>query len=261
MTDKKNVLICIPSFDQKIQLQTISSIIAVRDSLNQAGIGCGMMWLRDSLITRARNKLVSEFLKQKDYTHLFFVDCDIIFQPKEFIRVLLFDEDVVTAPYPLKHEEPIEKGDASAGWCINFALGKYDFKDNKKGFKTVNYAGTGFMCIKRNVFETILQKYPQITYQTDIRAKLNEKIEPESVKGSKEYAFFDCGIQGNGILDDPENTKRYLSEDYYFCSLWKQCGGEIWTDLTSDLKHIGIKNYSREPILKLKYEAETKINE
>ena len=50
----KNVLICIPAFDQKIQLQTISSIINVRDTLMQAKIGCGMMWLRDSLITRKR---------------------------------------------------------------------------------------------------------------------------------------------------------------------------------------------------------------
>ena len=78
-TIKKSVLICIPSFDQKIHLQTISSIISVRDTLNHANIGCGMMWLRDSLVTRARNKLVDAFLKQKDYTHLFFIDADIIF--------------------------------------------------------------------------------------------------------------------------------------------------------------------------------------
>ena len=106
---KKSVLICIPSFDQKISLHTISSIIGVRDTLNASGIGCGMMWLRDSLITRARNKLVNEFLKTDVYTHLFFVDADIIFQPKEFIRVLLFDKDISTAPYPLKHEDKIEE--------------------------------------------------------------------------------------------------------------------------------------------------------
>ena len=249
---KKNVLICIPSFDQKIHLQTISSIIAVRDTLNHAKIGCGMMWLRDSLITRARNKLVAEFLKQEDYTHLFFVDADIIFQPKEFIRVLLFDKDICTAPYPLKNEHPIEKGDASGGWCINFPLGKYDFSDNEKGFKKVNYAGTGFMCIKRNVFIDILKKYPEITYKTDVRANLNNEQEPESVKGSDEFAFFDSGIQGKGVLEDPEKTQRYLSEDFYFCALWRQCGGEIWTDLTSRLKHIGIKDYEREPLVKTK---------
>ena len=60
----KNVLICIPAFDQKIHLETLSSIVSVRDTLIGANIGCGMMWLRDSLITRARNKLVAEFLKQ-----------------------------------------------------------------------------------------------------------------------------------------------------------------------------------------------------
>ena len=254
MKDKKNVLICIPSFDQKIQLQTISAIIGVRDALNGAQIGCGMMWLRDSLVTRARNKLVSEFLKQKDYTHLFFVDADIIFQPQEFIRVLLFDKPIVTAPYPLKHERPIEEGDASKGYCFNFPLGKCDLKDNIKGFKDVNYAGSGFMCIERHVFEILKTEYPQIEYQSDIVAKIDEKYETESVKGTKEYAFFDCGIQGNGILKDEENTKRYLSEDYYFCALWKQLGGEIWTDLTSNLKHIGLKYYEREPIIKLKTE-------
>ena len=70
--NKKNVLICIPSFDQKIHLETISSIISARDMLMRSGIGVGMMWLRDSLITRARNKLVKSFLEQKEYTHLFF---------------------------------------------------------------------------------------------------------------------------------------------------------------------------------------------
>jgi hypothetical protein len=248
----KNVLIGIPSFDQKIHLQTISSIISVRDTLNQAKIGCGMMWLRDSLITRARNKLVSEFLKQKDYTHLFFIDADIIFQPQQFIRVLLFDKPLVSAPYPIKHEAPIEKGDASFGWCMNFPLGKYDLEDNDQGFKKVNYAGTVFMCIERKVFEDIINKYPQIKYKTDIRAKIDDEREKKEVLGNDEYAFFDCGIQGNGILEDKEKTKRYLSEDYYFCALWNQCGGEIWTDLTSELKHIGLKDYSRPPIMKLK---------
>jgi len=248
----KSVLICIPSFDQKIHLQTISSIISVRDTLNQAKIGCGMMWLRDSLITRARNKLVAEFLKQKQYTHLFFIDADIIFEPQQFVRVLLYEQPLTCASYPIKHEAPIEKGDASFGWCMNFPLGKYDLADNDKGFKKVNYAGTGFMCIERKVFEDIIKKYPDIKYKTDVRANIDNKRESMEVLGNEEYAFFDCGIQGKGVLQDKENTQRYLSEDYFFCALWKQCGGEIWCDLTSTLKHIGIKEYTRKPLMKIK---------
>ena len=248
---KKNVLVCIPSFDQKIQLQTISSIINTRDTLLQAQIGIGMMWVRDSLVTRARNKLVSAFLEQKEYTHLFFIDADIVFDPQDFIRVLLFDKPLASAPYPIKHEEKIEEGDASKGWCLNFPIGEVDLSDNDKGFKKVNYAGTGFMCIERIVFETILKKYPSIEYLSDVKANIDNK---RQIDGRKEYAFFDCGIQGQGILEDEEKTQRYLSEDYYFCALWKQCKGEIWSDLTSTLKHIGIKEYTRPPIAKIREE-------
>ena len=72
----------------------------------QAKIGCGMMWIRDSLITRARNKLVTEFLKQDNYTHLFFIDADVTFEPQQFIRVLLYDKPITAAPYPIKNEDP-----------------------------------------------------------------------------------------------------------------------------------------------------------
>ena len=83
---RKEILICIPSFDQKIHLETISSIIAARDILVRSKIYIGMVWLRDSLVTRARNKLVTEFLKQEQFTHLFFVDAEVVFTPEDFIR-------------------------------------------------------------------------------------------------------------------------------------------------------------------------------
>ena len=246
-----NVLICIPSFDTKIHLETITSIIKARDKLARAGIFVGISWVRDSLVTRARNKLITEFLKETDYTHLFFIDADIVFEAEQFIRVLLFDKPITTAPYPIKSDTPIEKGDASFGWCMNFPLGPYDLKDNEKGFKKVTYAGTGFMCIERKVFEIIKEHYPEIEYKTDVRAKLDNELQKKEILGTSEYAFFDTGIQGEGILEDEEKTNRYLSEDFYFCALWRQCGGEIWTDLTSTLKHIGVKTYERPQIIKL----------
>ena len=64
--------------------------------------------------------------------------------------------------------------------------------------------------------------------------------------------FYEIDTLSKNILEDKNGTKRYLSEDFYFCALWQQCGGEIWTDITSELKHIGIKTYERKPIAKRK---------
>jgi hypothetical protein len=114
------------------------------------------------------------------------------------------------------------------------------------------------MCIQRKVFETLIDKFPHLQYKTDVRAEIDKKIESKEIIGNTEYAFFDTGIQGQGVLEDKDNTQRYLSEDYYFCQLWKQCGGDIWTDLTSNLKHIGIKDYVRKPIFKLKLKEDDK---
>jgi len=55
----------------------------------------------ESLITRARNYLVDEFLRS-GYTHLLFLDADIHFDPKDVIALLAIDKDIIGAPYPKK---------------------------------------------------------------------------------------------------------------------------------------------------------------
>ena len=45
------------------------------------------------------------------------------------------------------------------------------------------------------------------------------------------YALFDTMI-------DPE-SRRYLSEDYTFCRLWQQMGGEVFLDPRTGLNHVG----------------------
>ena len=56
----------------------------------------------ESLITRARNYLVDEFLNRSDCTHLLFLDSDIHFDPRDVIALLALDKDVIGGPYPKK---------------------------------------------------------------------------------------------------------------------------------------------------------------
>ena len=45
------------------------------------------------------------------------------------------------------------------------------------------------------------------------------------------YALFDTMI-------DPE-SRRYLSEDYMFCRLWQNMGGDVYLDPRTALNHVG----------------------
>mgnify|MGYP000341873540 CR=1 FL=1 len=55
----------------------------------------------ESLITRARNYLVDEFLRS-DFTHLLFIDSDIHYNPQDVIAMLALEKDVIGGPYPKK---------------------------------------------------------------------------------------------------------------------------------------------------------------
>ena len=90
--------------------------------------------------------------------------------------------------------------------------------------------GTGFMMIKREVFTTIMDKFPNLKYKPDLRT---------GIEGSDNaYDFFPVGC-----YKEKDGVTRFLSEDYYFCRLWEECGGEIWTDLSTPITHLGLTQY------------------
>jgi len=174
----------------------------------------------ESLITRARNTLVQLFMDDPgNYTHLLFIDADIGFSEKSIFRMLDFDKDVVAGIYPRKaidwrkvKKRVIEKPDIdldelhAASLEYNLNVKNPERIEVKSGFIEAIDGATGFMLIKRQVFEKM-------------------------AKSDWNYAFFDTMIE-------PE-TKRYLSEDYAFCRLWQKIGGSVYADVISGLNHHG----------------------
>ena len=59
----------------------------------------------ESLITRARNTIVSMMMEQTDYvaTHLLFIDADIGFSWKNIERLICAEKDIACGIYPRKH--------------------------------------------------------------------------------------------------------------------------------------------------------------
>ena len=94
------------------------------------------------------------------------------------------------------------------------------------GFTRVRYAGTGFLMIRRHVFEKMCAHPAYASLQFFREHSL------DALAGSpNRFALFECMI-------DPE-TGTYLSEDFAFCKRWTDIGGEIWADLESRLDHVG----------------------
>jgi hypothetical protein len=197
----------------------------------------------ESLITRARNYLVDEFLRS-DCTHLMFIDADIGFDPDDVIALSVIaetgsDKEVVCGPYPKKCiswekiKKAVDRGFADKDpqqlekYVGDYVFNPTDGQDSIALNEPVEVleGGTGFMIIQRGVFEKYKKAYPHLSYKPD-------HVRTEHFDGSREiHAYFDCVI-------DPK-TKRYLSEDYMFCQYARDAGMKVWLCPWMKLEHQG----------------------
>ena len=188
----------------------------------------------ESLIARARNAAASNFLNRTDCDYMMFIDSDISFEPESFFSLLKADKDVVSGLYPKKYINSSKvKNSADRNLlnnyeelCTDFAT-EIKLDKNTKQIEEVNYAATGFMLFKKRVFSQIANEVPNIAYKNDIDGYMGY--------GDKFYDFFPCKVN--------EVTKKYESEDYGFCNLYKSIGGKIYVDTTCNLTHYGWKGY------------------
>ena len=216
------------------------SILDLQNFCRQEEIGLNVQTLgQESLVTRARNTLVANFLDNESFTHLLFIDADIGFDAKSLKRFLEYDKDVMCAPYPMKLiswdmipkliEEKKDYRNLCHPYVLNFSnKGEINVE---KGFAEVLDAATGFMLIKRVCLLKMKEEYPDLRYKTD-QIINNKEFESENT-----YLFFDT------MKDDDE---RYLSEDYAFSRRWQKIGGKIYADIGSKITHFGSYRYTGE---------------
>ena len=231
------VMFATPCYISAVSMNYVTSVFSLTLATVHVGLDCILHMHSESLITRGRNNMVAEFLSRPDFTHLFWIDSDISFEPDAVFRLLLANRDVVAGVYPIKsHNWP--EGGLPAGMTryeFETRYTQYPFNPihhgaapvgpyaDAHGFIEVDEAPTGFMCIKRHVFPKMMQHYPELRYRPEGM--------PKDQRSTVNWLFFDCML-------DPQ-TRRYLSEDYAFCRRWRDMGGKIWVDSNSRLLHQG----------------------
>jgi hypothetical protein len=203
----------------------------------------GFQLMKSSLITQGRNMCVAEFLK-KGFTHLLFIDSDIAFNEGAAGRLIEANKDVISIPYPLKDMnwdkgfKMIQEGKIKSALDLkNKAFYRYPFKvPDPENIKIQNkvievtHSPTGFMMIKREVFEKMIIAYPNLRIDQD--QLVNGKIE----KLGHMWNFFDT-------LFDPEK-RTYLGEDFAFCKRWRDIGGTCHAWIGDYITHVGEHQYT-----------------
>lgn len=241
---KKKLFIATPMYGGQCAGMFTKSTNDLAMACTRYGIELRFYYLfNESLITRARNYCVDEFLRT-DCTHMMFIDSDVGFNYKDVLTLMHLCEDdenygVITGPYPKKTiawekiKTAVEQGFADQNpFNLDHFVGDYVFNtaEGVNEFSLfepveIREGGTGFMMIHRKVFERYAKAYPHLSYKPD-------HVRTEHFDGSREItAFFDCVI-------DPK-TKRYLSEDYMFSQYAREIGVKIWLCPWMQLKHVG----------------------
>lgn len=197
----------------------------------------------ESLITRARNYCCDEFMRS-DAQHLMFIDSDIGFNPQDVIALMALQAqdskfDIIGGPYPKKCiswekiKHAVDKGVADEDPNV---LERFvgDFVFNPKGGQQtiaigepveVLEIGTGFMMITKDAMKKFSDKFSQYSYKPD-------HVRTEHFDGSREIIqYFQAEI-------DPV-SKRYLSEDYWFCQKAQQIELRTWFCPWMKLQHVG----------------------
>lgn len=241
LKDKK-ILLATPMYGGMCFGEFANSLISVCKIFEKNNISWETFFIMgESLIPRARN-FICDFFMNGDYDYLIFLDSDIKFVPTDILTLIYFaierdDMKIITGAYPKKEinwnsvvdavntniiKSPNDLSEYTSSYFINPLKNETELKISEP--QKILYGGTGFMLIKREVFEEVKKNHPERLYKNDANISSNEIM-----------AYFDCII-------DPK-SRRYLSEDYMFCQMAKDLGIDTWVIPWINLTHIGTYSY------------------
>ena len=241
---KSKLFVATPMYGGQCFGSYTKSILDLSRLCQSYGISCQFSFLfNESLITRARNYLVDEFLRS-DHTHLMFIDSDIDFNPKDVLALLAMKKPIIGGPYPKKciawenvydavrygmvpNENRHQLANFAGDFVFNAVPGTTEIKLNEPA--QVLEIGTGFMLIEREVFTKFAEAYPQYWYNPDHNRSA-------AFDGSRKiFQYFQAEIE--------PDRQRYLSEDYWFCQKARQADISVWLCPWMEVKHHGTYIY------------------
>lgn len=205
---KQDVLLAFPAYDGKTEVEIAQEMyLSLYDT--RVPVKKIHYYNGDSLVTRARNACAAAFMDMDDVDYLLFIDSDIRFQRWQVTRLRQHDKGIVGGVY-LKKKLPYQPV------CNN----RMGYEDGS-GLAIMREIGTGFMMIRKDVLKAIMERWPEYRYKHYAHERQSDNY----------YDWFRVG--------PCSDTGYYLSEDYYFCKLARECGYEVFLDESILVEHSG----------------------
>lgn len=216
----KKVFIATPAYEGKVGVDYVNSLVPSLSLLRAAGAEVAYAIYQNSgSIPRVRNQAVASMMG-KGYTDLVFIDADMAWNPKDLVKLVAYNTDIVAAAYPARSEN-------NQRWIV---VWPEEIKQHSSGLLTAQRVGTGFMRIRNTVFEKLEELYPDWHYQAP-----HTRDEDEA---KHLFAFFDYELKVG-----KDGKRGHLSEDYRFCDIATDAGFTIWVDPDIYMEHIGTKKF------------------
>lgn len=212
MNKKQKIIIGTPSYDGKIDIIFLDSLLNTLDQLKNQNIDLFPIFIcYDSLIQRARNDLF-KFAYDSKVDALIFIDSDIGWKPADLLKLINSDKDIIGGTYRKKTDNSelyVVKASNSENNTLNVEI------DNT-GLMEVAGLGCGFMKISRKAIEDIWNSSkPYVSEKGDSRM------------------VFEVVCEENDLI----------SEDIYFCKKWRNKGNKVYLDTSITCNHSGNKIY------------------
>ena len=211
-----SVLIGSPAFGCQLHIDyhnTIIDLLSTKPSNVQI---TNFLIGNQSLITRARNTIISYFYYEKQYTHLLFLDVDVSVQARDILKLIYSGKDVIGAPVPLKGSSKVPV----------FNTGEMIKEENSDLYKT-NFLGTAVFLLSRKAVDALIINSKGYSYDPKFsRTNNNNNNElPQAM-----YDVFEVGVINN----------NYLSEDYFVCYKLNKMGINVYVDTSIQVIHNGM---------------------
>ena len=241
--DNKIKLFVATPVHSEVSIHYMQSVFKLQAKCHEKKIPIMLQLMKSSLVTQGRNLCVSEFLNS-GYTHMLFIDSDILFDADSIFKMIEKDEEVLSIPYPMKviqwdkvmnklRDIPSMNKDQASTSGNMYPVRIKDKEDDitvTNGMIELSHSMTGCLLIKREALEKMMKAYPELTI------KQETMIDGEKQLRKNFYNFFDTYYD--------KETKRYYGEDFAFSRLWNKIGGKCYALITEYITHVGEFQYT-----------------